>query len=239
MTLRSERRTEEELNKIMTRCFARVREVHGLMSFFDEASDIGRLNAAPAGEKVSVSSETALLLRFAQQLYADSGGTFDVMYEGRSRAPFAAIEMIGEDTAIRTADARVDLGGIAKGYAVDQAARIISEDIHLTAVINAGGDVRFVGDAEFPLSIRSPFDDGRYFNVGPFSNCAVATSVFRQNDDPISISVVASSCVVADSLTKAVFGMAGEGRDTLLKKHNAHYITVDRETIARCEGRVG
>jgi thiamine biosynthesis lipoprotein len=208
------------------------------MSFFDEASDIGRLNAAPAGEAVSVSLETAELLRFAQELYTESGGAFDVMYEGRSRFPLAAIQTLSDRSVIRTEDVHVDLGGIAKGYAVDEAAALIAAETHVSAVINAGGDIRFVGNEEFPLTIRSPFEDGRYVDVGRFSNCAVATSVFQGTDQPVSISVVAPSCVLADSLTKVVFGMNKEGRDALLKKYDAHYITVDKQTIAQCEERI-
>lgn len=235
IALHSELCDESALKALLQRCFQRVREVHDLMSFFDEASDIGRLNSAPAGTVVEVSQETADLLRFASSLHTESEGAFDVMYQGRASFPEASMLFHGERSVSCTAEAPIDLGGIAKGYAVDQVAAILRAEGGLSAVINAGGDIQFVGDDAFRLTLRSPLEDGRYFDAGSFSECAVATSVFNRESDPVSISVFASSCVVADSLTKCVHGMSESGKEDLLARYDARVIAIDAAQASRYE----
>lgn len=234
ITLHSSSRDEATLAALMARCFARIKEVHQMMSFFEDSSDIGRLNSAATGEKVAVFPETATLLRLSEELYAESNGAFDVMYKGRREFPGAKLCYHHTGHISRTALAPIDLGGIAKGYAVDEAAHIIEAESGVSAVINAGGDIRFVGSGEFPLSVRSPLEDGRYFDVGAFSNCAVATSVFQREAAPLSVSVIAPSCVLADSLTKVMQSRDETIRKGILAKYNARYIEITGHTTG-CE----
>src|SRR2546423_4321797 len=58
--------------------FARVERVQRLMSFHDPASDVARINAAPAGRTVVVDSETYAVLRHALDLGQESDGVFDI-----------------------------------------------------------------------------------------------------------------------------------------------------------------
>ena len=115
IALHSDSRDEGALRTLLQRCFERVRDLHDLMSFFDEGSDIGRLNSAAVGAVIEVSQETADLLRFASELHAESKGAFDVMYQGRSSFPDATILFHGDRFLSRTAAAPIDLGASQKG----------------------------------------------------------------------------------------------------------------------------
>lgn len=236
LSLLSSSHAEDALASLIARSFQRISEIQRAMSFFDSSSDVSRLNNSSLNQRVPVFPETAQLLKLASELYRESEGAFDVMYQGRQQFP--DVEIIFHETGhvSRTAPAKVDLGGIAKGYAVDEAARILQADGQTSGVINAGGDLRFFGPEKFPLSIRSPYNDGRYFNLGAFSECAVATSLFYRGSEPSSISVLAPACVLADSLTKVVFGLDPMRRDAVLSKYGASYLEIDSKTMGAYDG---
>lgn len=215
------------LNELTAKCFDRIDEIQKMMSFFDESSDISRLNLSLPYTKVLVFPETAEVLMFACKMYAESNGSFDVMYRKRKLFPSAEIIFHEPCHISKTAEVTLDLGGIAKGYAVDEAVKIFQTYEHLSGVINAGGDIRFFGKQHFDLSIRSPLHNGQYFNAGFISNCSIATSVFDNDSSPVSISIIASSCMVADSLTKAIYGADVTKKADLLSKYAARYLILD------------
>jgi thiamine biosynthesis lipoprotein len=121
------------------------------------------------------------------------------------------------DRAVRFArPLRLDLGGIAKGYAVDLAlAALAGTD----ATVNAGGDLAMTCWQGRDVEIRTPGSDGRSTITLPMENRSLATSAayYLAGDhvilnpsslDPLdrrdSASVFACSCMVADALTKVV-----------------------------------
>ena len=125
----------------------------------------------------------------------------------------------------------IDLGAIAKGYAVDRAVHEIRKSNLRSAVINAGGDVFCMGKRKFMLpwrvGIRDPYHKDAIYKVLNISNKAVATSggyeqFFLYGDkyyshliDPktgypansrfSSVTVIADSCLMADAIATAVF----------------------------------
>ena len=137
-----------------------------------------------------------------------------------------------------TLPVRLDLGGIAKGYAVDRAAEAFKLFPSVGGVINGGGDIRFVGKAQIPLHIRSPQMDGRVYDVGLFSDCAVATSVFERDGQPVSVSVVAPTCSVADRLTKVMLGVSKEKRESILARFGASAFVLPEPSDCGRKGEV-
>jgi thiamine biosynthesis lipoprotein len=119
-----------------------------------------------------------------------------------------------------------DLGGIAKGYAVDLA--IAALELHgvTSACVNAGGDLRVIGPSAWPVSIRAPGDPAAIAVRLELRNAALATSANyfsakrlrgdiavsplvdgrdgRALTDATSVTVRAPTCAVADALTKVV-----------------------------------
>ena len=107
----------------------------------------------------------------------------------------------------------LDFGGIAKGFAIDRAVATLRASGARRATVNAGGDLRVMGDELRPVHVRDPVNPGLLRLAGFLANGAVATSgtaatIDRATRRPIrdnkAWSVIAPCCVVADALTKAV-----------------------------------
>src|SRR5207237_9076434 len=71
---------------------------------------------------------------------------------------------------------RFDLGGIAKGFAVDRAVQILRRARLAFGLVNAGGDLRAFGNRRWPVHVRCPDAPGELLQLGSLSNGAVATS---------------------------------------------------------------
>jgi thiamine biosynthesis lipoprotein len=210
--------------------------VERALSAFDRESDIGRFNAAPAGSDLSIAGDTATVLRAAAELRLASDGLFDVSQGTGSQDWWLSEEGGGHRLHKQTADVRLDLGGIGKGHAVDQAfealasalARALAREAEVACWVNAGGDLRVTG-AELPVHLRDEQRGGaRPWLV--LREGALATSHFgpgaraRLTGGPAElrahVSVASSSCLWSDALTKVV---AGTGRvdHPLLARHGA------------------
>ena len=172
--------------------FAAVQDVHRLMSFHELESDVSRINVARAGETVVVNPHTHRVLRFARKLSAASSGVFDVtvgdtlVRHGFLPAPDAEDSRpreatwrdleLPEGNGVRWRRAgRIDLGGIAKGYAVDMAVENLQSCGATSGVVNAGGDLRVFGEPQ-PVHVRLPDAPGMLVALGLFADCALATS---------------------------------------------------------------
>ncbi len=174
--------------------FAAIARVQRLMSRHEASSDLSRFNAAAPGQWTAVAPETLAVFAFALQLSAQTGGIFDVCaacnqddarQQPTAGQPFTGswrdVEIDLQRGALRKhAPLRADLGGVAKGYAVDAAVLAMqqagggsgsgesknSEDASgncqsgegPSGWVNAGGDLRVFGDLEMPVRVRSPQD---------------------------------------------------------------------------------
>jgi len=137
---------------------------------------------------------------------------------------------------------RIDLGGIAKGFVVDRAVEALLAAGAESGCVNAGGDFRIFGPRAEPLVLRNPGNPRQLVRVGEIQVGAVATSATyfsrrkRDNrmasplidgrtrmslDFPESITVIASSCMWADALTKTMAADPQRGA-SLLKHFDAH-----------------
>ncbi len=129
----------------------------------------------------------------------------------------------------------LDLGGVAKGYAVDLAAEFIATH-GCSGMVNAGGDLCFIGDAERTVFIKKPNPAGGLFELRELPHPALATTasyafsetggnfdlVDSLNGKPrsgkISITVFAPTCALADAMTKAVLNLPENQSTDLLKR---------------------
>ena len=188
--------------------FAVMAQVQACMSIHDQDSDLSRSHAAQVGQFTPLHPWTADVLLMAQALYAQTDGLFDVSL-GSGRWTLAQEQ--GTHHLIRLDDAtRLDLGGLAKGWAVDHALQAALQEGAGAAWINAGGDVKVSG-VTLPVVLRHEASGG----VQPWaelSDGAMATSDFRHGArSQLSgtrraghVSVAAPQCASADALTKVV-----------------------------------
>jgi thiamine biosynthesis lipoprotein len=135
----------------------------------------------------------------------------------------------------------LDLGGIAKGFAVDVALETLREHGVAAAIVNAGGDLRALGPQPVEVHLRHPMRPTTF--AGRISVCesALATSspCFTEREwrgrrvshlvNPnrgasitggVSVTVRARECWLADALTKAVLN-APRRAESLLAKYEA------------------
>jgi thiamine biosynthesis lipoprotein len=246
--------------------FGAVANVHRLMSFHDPGSDVARLNRRASTRAVRVHAWTYQVLETAVELHRRSNGVFDVavapilqdrgLLPRRDRdRPFVptdtrartAVELLsGHGVRFRHPDDRIDLGGIAKGFAVDRAVDALRAHQVSGGLVNAGGDIASFGAEPHAIHIRDPRDPRRLMCAVEIRNEALASSgpcfdplrsarTFGSAViDPrtagmaravIGATVRAPSCQIADALTKIVM-IAGEGALALLKHYRASAMLV-------------
>jgi thiamine biosynthesis lipoprotein len=189
--------------RIIAPALERVRTVESLMSMFRPDSDIGRLNAAGAQHPVEVSPLTLRVLRASAHFSQLTGGAFDVTYtplrsvwlkaQGAGALPpeeelRRALASVGFDKLVLSDGAAmfaregmaVDLGGIAKGFAIDLAAEAMKGAGAQAALVDIGGDIRVVGrpgaGESWRILVRDPRGEGQPPIVLKLSDAAVATS---------------------------------------------------------------
>lgn len=136
----------------------------------------------------------------------------------------------------------LDFGGIAKGYAVDCAIAALREHGATAGRVNAGGDLRIFGPGHEPVHVRTGGPQGIVVPLVDIGDGAVATSAYggnRRRDaarrwttpliDPRAglpvmstrtVSVVASTCMLADALTKVV-ALRGRAAAGILRDYDA------------------
>ena len=165
-----------------------LRRVEALMSVWLTNSEISRLNLAAAGEEVALSPETLLVLRAARRAALETDGAFDAtcrpvialwreaakrgrlpsdseLEEARAASSWDLIELTDAGASKGASTARVDLGGIAKGYGIDQALEEMRAAGVLGALVDVGGDLRCFGQPPegsfWRVDVRDPFGEGR------------------------------------------------------------------------------
>ena len=217
--------------------FAAIERVHALMSAHSETGDLARINGEAHRRPVRVDTWTFKVLSCAVAISEASGGAFDVTL-GRNGASYRDIDLLpGRRIRLRR-DARLDLGGIAKGFAVDRAVDALRRGGATCGSVNAGGDVRVFGRAAQTVRVRLPSRPQLSIALPAARERAFATSAAYFGADltdprtgrPLrlaaSVTVSASSCMLADALTKAVAGLGP--LPELLARFAARAFLVDR-----------
>ena len=257
------------LSAAVDRAFAAIDRVHRLMSFHDPESDVSRLNRDANRLPVKIDPQTWEVLARAKRISESSDGAFDITvaprlvqwgYLPESAVPlpaskpngYRAIKMLAGYYVRFCEPTLIDLGGIAKGYAVDVACIELERFGVYNYVVNAGGDLR-VGGIATTIHVRHPQLPTATLLFGTIQGAAIATSAsyFTQKSGydgevhPIvaptttapaqycgSISVLATECTTADALTKAV-AVLGDKVTPTLQRFGAEAFLLD-DLFLRC-----
>ena len=218
---------------IFVDAFSAINKVSRLMSFHDEESDLSRLNRAPIGQWITLDNQIIEVLKVALEIQIQSGGLFNVAIAqplmfwkilpgetsnaGLKYLSSAGFEVQGMK-ARRILPVKIDLGGIAKGYAVDRAVVAIQKHSReISGIVNAGGDLRVFGETEHPIWIQDGITTSSKKYFTKLRNTSLATSSviplkkISNYIDPISCQLLlekktaiarAEHCVLADAFTK-------------------------------------
>ena len=180
--------------------------IEQLMTRFNHASDVGRVNAVAGLERADVSPDTAFVLRNALEWASATDGAFDPaiarvvdLWDVKHRQtppPVTSVKRLanrdlyrridlvedrrGASVMIMEPDAAIDLGGIAAGYAVDRAVAVLREHGVEHGYVNVSGDIYVLGlsqrEEKWRIGIRSPADPDALIGEVELSDAAVATS---------------------------------------------------------------
>lgn len=128
--------------------FEELARLEALLSRFREGSDVRRLNRLAKGESARISPETFACLQIAETVRKQTGGAFDVAYASKGRERSVAFVLEADTNAAHSAcaDLEIDLGGIGKGFALDQMARVLREWDVTRAFLSAGSSTHLAMD---------------------------------------------------------------------------------------------
>jgi thiamine biosynthesis lipoprotein len=230
--------------------FAEVAAVHRCMSFHESDSDLSHLHRTSAGTLVQVDARTHAVLACALDVAAVSAGLFDPTIAAQQvargwlprpdsafspdpRANWRDIELLDQDCVRLHRPLWIDLGGIAKGYAVDRAVEILVQAGATQGCVNAGGDLRVFGPRAERIHLRSA---AGYLPALELCDAAVAGSTGAAHvhgrtraaaHAGASVGVVAPTCMIADALTKVVLAAGVSASAAVLARFAAQACAFD------------
>jgi len=262
-----------------------LRDLENRLSIFKPDSEISRLNQCAGISPLQVSGQTEAVLRLSWR-YADAtGGAFDptvaplVRFWGFNMGP--SLAAVPDRAAIGSVLARVgyhhlslsnrmafldregmsvDLGGIAKGYAVDVCYQALVTNNVRNLMVNLGGNIRCRGSAArgrpWSIGVRDPFNPDRIVGALRLADgMAVATSgnyekfvmiegkrythildprAGRPVEGVAAVTVIAVSAVEADAMATAVFVLGlKESLPVLRRMPNCHVLFIPDERPTR------
>ena len=246
---------------IVDEAFDEVDRIDRLMSHYQSDSEISRVNREAARHPIAVDAELFDFVAEAMRYSRESDGAFDVtvgplmkawgFFRGEGRLPSeqdlaGARRHVGAahvrlDTAARTIsfdapDVELDLGGIAKGYAVDRAARVLERHHVAAALISAGGSTTYglgapPGRDGWDVTLQDPVDARRTALTVSLKNRALSVAGSSEKSfeaggvryshimDPhtgwpvqgmLTVAVLATTGTAGDALDDALFVMGVE-----------------------------
>ncbi|MFT6077482.1 MAG: thiamine biosynthesis lipoprotein [Myxococcota bacterium] len=248
--------SDDILLQTSQKIFSRIEEIENLMSFYDPLSELSYLNSNAHRQTCTISDEMAEILNQALQISQLTDGIYDISignqlikngflpdngFGASDNSSFKDIFLVGNKVKFAK-KMQLDLGGIAKGYAVDQAL-LAAEGLDVQIIINAGGDLAMNNWNEEFVDIKIPSLKNNKTIKIKMQNKAVATSssyYFDQDKNPIicpkthkmvndkrSVSVFAPSCMIADALTKVAF--LDENCSSLMQSLGAKALFIDEQ----------
>ena len=180
----------------------RLEDIAWRMNVYDEKSDLAKINNAQ-GQEVEIGEDTYGLIKDSIEMNKKTKGVFDItiwplmklwknagkvnklptqeeLASARSKVGVGHISLGEENKIAVTAGTMIDLGGIGKGYAVDEAARILREYEIKQFYIDAGGNI-YVGGLNcegqpWSIGIRNPKKTNQIMEVVLLENKGVSTS---------------------------------------------------------------
>jgi thiamine biosynthesis lipoprotein len=176
----------EHLAAVATSIWEDIDRTERLLSRFDPASEVYRVNREAVHGRVRISVELAAVLRECADWWDRTGGAFDVVTSAEGKR--LGWECIAFDESARTVKvldptAAFDFGGYGKGYALDRAAQIVAEYGVTAACLGGGGSSWLVrGNSPDGLPWRVAIEGASVAPLEIPSPCAVSTSATFRGD---------------------------------------------------------
>lgn len=244
----------EQADRLLDQVMAEMRRIEQAFSPYIDNSELSLINRQAPEGWVDASDEMLDLLAKSQKVSDLTGGAFDITYasvgryydyrkgqrpddelieENLAAIDYQHVEIDWQKRAVRFRHPAVyiDLGGIAKGHAVDRCIALLAAAGVSEASVSAGGDSRIIGDRRgepWNVGIADPRADGEITALLPLMDTAVSTSGdyerFYEDDgvryhhilDPttgdsarasMSVTILGPEATFTDALSTSVFVM--------------------------------
>jgi thiamine biosynthesis lipoprotein len=263
-----------DMTAVQTKIDERLKQINQSMSTYQPTSEISRFNAlADTETRFPISVDFLNVMHAAQEIYRLGKGAWDptvdplvnlwgfgkdgniskmpnkeAIEKARQRVGFDAIEILfGGHLRKSKSDLSLDLASIAKGYGVDQIARLLKDEEFENFLVEIGGEVYAAGlrpngqpwrvginqpDKDAPsdalyavvqLHDRAMATSGDYRNFYRFDGRTYSHIIDPRTGYPIenrvvSASVVATNCTLADGLATAMMVMGPEAGIAVLNQ---------------------
>ncbi len=247
----------QQANECSQRVFSEMNRIDDLMSPYIEQSELSYINKQAAVQAIEISQEMFDLIKRSFEFSELSQGAFDItfssigylynyrqykrpsdqdikQYLGAVNYKSVVLDDVKHSIFFKHKNTKIDLGGIAKGYAVDNAIRILRLCNISNALVTAGGDSRILGDKNgrpWMMGIQHPRDKHKVVVSIPLANTAISTSGdyeryfieagerYHHIIDPFtgrsahkswSVSVIAKDALTTDALSTTLFILGAE-----------------------------
>ena len=274
-------KTDIKNNEIKNKVKEKLKEINNTMSVFDTESEISKINQAPAGQQIELSFSMREVIKAADKVYRQTNGYFDPslgrlidlwgfgssskvtptaeeIKQALKSSGFNKLKFVNDFQYITKTNAQtmINLSAIAKGWAVDEIARLLDGEGYKNYIVEIGGEVKTQGyrehDEPWSIGINKPAaNSSDNILVMSLSNMAVATSGNYRNfyssdgkiightisfetgepaeTDVASVSVFHDSCMMADAYATAIVAMGVEKGLDFANRQKLKVIIFDRE----------
>lgn len=263
--------------KAINLAFNRIKKLEARLNKFDDKSELSKLNAASKDEPIKVSDELFYCIKKALEFSRISNGAFDVTVEplmklwrnaedkktlpsdseikdALFRIGYSNIKLDDKNKTISflKPDIRIDLGGILKGYAADEAIGVLKEQGITQALVNIGGNIYCLGkkpDKKYwSLGLQHPKVKDEVIGSIKLEDQAISTSgsyerFVRINEKQfshiinpktgfpveglLSVTVISNLAIDADALSTAIFVLGKEkGREFVNRLKNIEAVMI-------------
>jgi thiamine biosynthesis lipoprotein len=264
-----DKKTVTELEKVYNIIESEVSRLDNMLSIFDASSIVSKINNDNEKRIVNVPLELFQLMMRAKEYFILTDGAFDITVEPltdiwgfgptRKTTPITEsasniLDHVGFDKIdldekrqsliFKDPKIKIDFGGLAKGYAVDHAVRILKRHNIAKALVSIGGDLYCLGTnsdgKDWSIGIRNPKNKNKIIARLKVRNKAIATSGSYENFfiyqdkrynhiiDPhsgctvannlMSVTIIADDCTTTDALATAVFVLGEDKGLALVEK---------------------
>lgn len=245
--------------------FLRIKELDELLSDYDPASEVSEISRMAGKSPVVVSPDVINVLKQSVRVARETGGAFDPtigaltigvyrfgreggrvptdeeIRKAKSLVDYRNLRIEGDEVYLERKGMMLDLGGIGKGYAVEEAVRVLKRKGIKKGMVSLSGDIKVFGE-DVEMGIRDPSGEGTIasFHTGT-GELAISTSggyervidpagkayhhllvpaTGKPGRDFLSVTVVLDGdSALADAYATALFVMGKEEALSFLEKH--------------------
>ncbi|MBU1044636.1 MAG: FAD:protein FMN transferase [Candidatus Omnitrophica bacterium] len=220
----------QQAEAALNNAFALLKDYERRWNFYAKDSELSLINAQAFNQSVKLLPDTREIVSKSLELSALTNGAFDITATSLQRqGGYGTIILEPHAQSVMFSDlqTKIDLGGIATGYAIDQVREVFKNNKVNNYLIDIGGDIYASGKNQknkfWEIGVRNPFDQNIIISDFPIKDQAVTTSgnylkkhiidpqtaVLADNNIE-SVTVISDSCLEADALATAFFIMGIE-----------------------------